>query len=436
MRAEVLSIGNEVLSGRTLDTNFQFLARLLEESGARVVGHQAVPDDAAAIARALHQALARAEIVVTTGGLGPTPDDLTVDAVARALGRRVALDPAVLAAIRERWAAWLRAPMPASNERQAMLPEGATAWTNPVGSAPGIHLVHEGKHVVLLPGVPEEMRELARLHLGPLVRATSTIAVDYAVIRTVGIAESLLEQRLSDLGRALGDAPVAYLPGQGGVDVRVAVPVTLAAAERSAWLARARDLVREAAGEFVYSEDDRPLEQVVGDLLVERSWLLAIAESCTGGLLGGRITSLPGSSKWFAGGAIVYANDAKVRDAGVPPDLLATHGAVSEPVARALARGIVARFGTACGVGVTGIAGPDGGTPEKPVGTVHLAAVSPQGEHHRRLHLRGNRAQVRERAVTFALELLRRLLLGLPASSPRAIGTPPTRGDSPAPPAA
>lgn len=395
-------------------------------------------DDTEAIAAALHQALGRAGLVVLTGGLGPTPDDLTVRAVAQALGRAVVLDDAVLASIRERWATMLRAPMPPANERQALVPAGAHAWTNPVGSAPGIHLEHEGRHVVLLPGVPEEMRELARLHLAPLVRATSTIAVEYCVVRTAGLAESLLEQRLGDLGSALGGAGVAFLPGMGGVDVRLAVPSTLASSERADWIARARALVREAAGDFVYSEDDRPLEQVVGDLLCARGWRLAVAESCTGGLLGARITGLSGSSAWFDGGAIVYANSAKVRDAGVPQALLEAHGAVSEPVARALARGIAERFGVACGIGVTGIAGPDGGTPEKPVGTVHVAAVSPDGEHHRHLVLRGNRAQVRERSVTFALDLLRRLLTGLPASSPRAIGTPaagPTSEPSPGPPA-
>jgi nicotinamide-nucleotide amidase len=425
LTAEVLSIGNEVLSGRTLDTNFQFLARLLEESGARVAGHQAIPDDPDAIAAALHQALGRADVVVCTGGLGPTPDDLTVRSVAAALGRAVALDDAVLASIRARWASMLRAPMPASNERQALLPAGATAWANPVGSAPGIHLVHEGRHVVLLPGVPEEMRALALAHLAPLVRAASGLAVEYCVIRTVGIAESLLEQNLGDLSAALGGATVAYLPGMGGVDVRIALPGGASAAERAALAERARETLRAAAGEFVYSEDDRALEEVVGDLLRARAWRLAVAESCTGGLLGGRITGVAGSSTFFDGGAIVYANSAKVRDAGVPPALLEAHGAVSEEVARALARGIAARFGTACGLAVTGIAGPDGGTAEKPVGTVHLAAVSPEGEHHRKLVLRGNRAQVRERSVTFALDLLRRLLVGLPAASPRAIGTPP-----------
>jgi len=425
MNAEVLSIGNEVLSGRTLDTNFQFLARLLEESGARVVGHQAVPDDAAAIAAALRLAFTRADLVVCTGGLGPTPDDLTVASIAAALDRALVRDEAVLESIRERWGAMLRGPMPARNDRQADLPAGAVAWTNPVGSAPGVHLEHEGHHVVLLPGVPEEMKQLALANLAPLVRAASGRTVEYTVIRTVGIAESILEERLGDLSGSLGGAAVAYLPGLGGVDVRVALPSTGTPADRAALVESARERLREAARDFIYSEEDRPLEQVIGDLLAARGWRLAVAESCTGGLLGGRITGVAGSSGWFDGGAIVYANAAKIAAAGVAPSLIEAHGAVSEEVARALARGVASRFGTQCAIAVTGVAGPDGGTAEKPVGTVHIAAVTPEGEHHRRLELKGNRAQIRERSVTFALEVLRRLLVGLPASSPRAIGTPP-----------
>jgi nicotinamide-nucleotide amidase len=425
MTAEILSIGNEVLSGRTLDTNFQFLARLLEESGARVVGHQAVPDSAEAIAAALRLAFTRADIVVCTGGLGPTPDDLTIASVSAALGRALVRDETVLESIRARWGAMLRGPMPSGNDRQADLPAGAVAWDNPVGSAPGVHLEHEGHHVVLLPGVPEEMKQLALANLAPLVRAASGRTVEYTVIRTVGIAESILEERLGDLSGAFGGAGVAFLPGLGGVDVRVALPDALPAAERPAFVARVRDRLRAAASDFVYSEDDRPLEQVIGDLLVARGWRLAVAESCTGGLLGGRITGVAGSSGWFDGGAIVYANAAKIAAAGIAPSLIEVHGAVSEEVARALARGIALRFGTHCAIAVTGIAGPAGGTPEKPVGTVHIAAVTPEGEHHRKLELKGNRAQIRERSVTFALEVLRRLLVGLPASSPRAIGTPP-----------
>ena len=420
MTAEVLSIGNEVLSGRTLDTNFKFLARLLEEAGARVAAHQAVPDEPGAIAEALRLAFTRADLVVTTGGLGPTPDDLTVPAIAAALGVKTHVDDGVLAKLRERWNKNLRGPMPANNERQALVPEGATVWPNPVGSAPGILVEQRGKRVAMLPGVPEEMRALARGFVAPLVRGLAGGSVEYAVVRTVGIAESVLEERLKDLSEQAGGAWVAYLPGLGGVDVRVALP----SQDGASVAARVRQVVVERAGEYVYATDDRSLEQVVLGLLEERGWMLAVAESCTGGLLGGRVTDVPGSSRAFAGGVICYANQAKIELCGVRPGTLAAHGAVSEEVAKELAQGVAKRFGVACGVGVTGIAGPDGGTAEKPVGTVHVAAATPDGVHHRHLRLFGNRAQVRERSVTAALELLRRRLLDLPATSPGAMYVP------------
>jgi nicotinamide-nucleotide amidase len=422
MNAAVLSIGNEVLSGRTLDTNFQFLARLLEEHGAKLVAHETVPDDRAAIGDALRLALTRADLVVTTGGLGPTADDLTVEAIAAHFGLPVALDVDLIETIRARWALWARGPMPESNARQAMLPSGAVAWPNPVGSAPGVHIARDGKDVVLLPGVPEEMVALARDFLAPLVRERSGIEVEYVVVRTVGIAESVLEDRLRGLAELAAGLGVAFLPGGGAVDLRIALPVGGRADERAALAERVRTFARERVGEYVYSEDDRPLEQVVGELLRERGLRVAVAESCTGGLLGGRITAVSGSSAWFVGGAVVYTADAKFDLAGVSREIIASRGEVSEEVARALARGIAERFEVACGLGVTGIAGPDGGSAEKPVGTVHIAAVAPAGVYHRHLRLRGNRAQIRERSVTAAIELLRRLLLGLPPVSSESMG--------------
>ncbi|MEP7028029.1 MAG: competence/damage-inducible protein A [Candidatus Eisenbacteria bacterium] len=425
MTSEVLSIGNEVLSGRTLDTNMQFLARLLEESGARVGSHQAVPDDVGAIGQALALAFTRADLVVTTGGLGPTPDDLTVRAVAAALGLATEVDRDVLAALRTRWASVIgRGEMPKNNQQQALVPAGATVWPNPVGSAPGILVEHRGKRVVMLPGVPEEMRALARQFLAPLVRAASGQVIEYAVVRTVGIAERVLEQRLADLSTLVDGAWVAYLPGLGAVDVRVALPSDVDAATRAALAERVRQVVIERAGEYVFATGDRSLEQVVLDLLGERGRRLAVAESCTGGLLGGRITEVSGASATFDGGVICYSNEAKVQLCGVSEATLAAHGAVSEEVARELAVGVARRFDATCGIGVTGIAGPDGGTPEKPVGTVHVAASSPDGVHHRALRLFGNRTQVRERSVTAALEVLRRRLLGLSATTPGALFTP------------
>jgi len=433
MRAEVLSIGNEVLSGRTLDTNFQFLARLLEEAGARVVGHQAVPDEEGAIAEALRLAFARADLVLTTGGLGPTPDDLTVEAVSAALDLATMFDAPTLAAVEARWARLMRGPMPDRNRRQALVPAGATVWPNPVGSAPGVLIAHGGKHVALFPGVPEEMRALAVQFLAPWVRAASGRTVEYALVRTVGIAESVLEERLAGLSAALGGAWVAYLPGQGGVDVRVTLPEDVAPEERARLAARARDYVCERAGDHVFATEDRTLEEVVGALLTAQSAHVAVAESCTGGLLGGRITATPGSSVYFEGGVECYSNASKVALCGVRPETLEAHGAVSEETARELAEGIRARFGVGYGVGVTGIAGPDGGTPEKPVGTVHVAATGPQGTYHRAMRLFGNRAQVRERSVTAALELLRRLLKGLPPTTPGAMFTPPAAPPAPRP---
>jgi nicotinamide-nucleotide amidase len=435
MRAEILSIGNEVLSGRTLDTNFQFLARLLEEAGARVVGHQAVSDTDAGIADALRLAFARADLVVTTGGLGPTPDDLTVDAVCAALGLATLFDPGTLAAVEARWARLMRGPMPERNRRQALVPAGAVVWANPVGSAPGVLVAHGGKHLALFPGVPEEMRALATQFLAPWVKHASGRTVEYVLVRTVGIAESVLEARLEGLSKEVGDAWVAYLPGQGGVDVRVALPEDVTPAERARLAEAVRAFVVSRAGDHVFATDDTTLEAVVGKLLVAKGARVAVAESCTGGLLGGRITATPGSSTYFEGGVLCYSNAAKVALCGVDEAALAAFGAVSEEVARELAAGIRARFGTAYGVGVTGIAGPDGGTPEKPVGTVHVAAAGPDGAHHRALRIFGNRAQVRERSVTAALELLRRLLLGLPPTSPNAMFTPPAppAGSPPAP---
>ena len=234
-------------------------------------------------------------------------------------------------------------------------------------------------------------------------------------MRTVGIAESVLEARLEGLSKEVGDAWVAYLPGQGGVDVRVALPEDVTPLERARLAEAARAFVVSRAGDHVFATDDTTLEAIVGRLLVAQGARVAVAESCTGGLLGGRITATPGSSTYFEGGVLCYSNAAKVALCGVGEAALAAFGAVSEEVARELAAGIRARFGTAYGVGVTGIAGPDGGTPEKPVGTVHVAAAGPAGAYHRAMRMFGNRAQVRERAVTAALELLRRLLLGLPA---------------------
>ena len=414
MIAEVVTVGNEVLSGRTLDTNFAALARLLEESGAKVAWHQTVPDVADAIAAALQTALRRARLVVLTGGLGPTPDDLTRKAVAQALNRPLSLDAEILEALRRRWEArGGRQPMPASNEQQALLPRGAQAVANPIGSAPGLLIELDEQAVFVLPGVPEEMEAMARAAVAPWVTGRAARPVEYLTLRTTGIWESVLAERIGDAAALLPGCGLAYLPGLSGVDVRVALP-TGESADPAAARERARAALAERIGPYVYAEGEETLEQVVGRLLLERGWSIAVAESCTGGLVAGRLTAVAGSSSYFESGVVCYSNAAKVRLAGVRSTLIARHGAVSEAVARALARGVAKKREVPVGVGVTGIAGPAGGTPEKPVGTVHVACVTPDGERHRELRLAGTRRMVRERSVAAALELVRRALLGLP----------------------
>jgi nicotinamide-nucleotide amidase len=303
--------------------------------------------------------------------------------------------------------------MPANNELQAMVPRGATVLANPVGSAPGLLLQSETSAVFVLPGVPSEMEAMARGSVVPWIQARAPRSVSYFTMRTHGIWESVLAEKLGDLASVLPGYSVAFLPGGGGVDVRLRLPSgdTTSLDELRE---RARSALRERIGPYAFGEDDESLESAVGKLLVQRGYHLAIAESCTGGLLAGRITEISGSSAYFDLGVVCYSNAAKTALAHVPASLIEEHGAVSEQVARALARGIAKASGAEVGLGVTGIAGPTGGTPEKPVGTVHLAAFAPEGEWHRKLALTGSRSSIRERSVASALDLARRLLAGLP----------------------
>jgi nicotinamide-nucleotide amidase len=411
---EVVTIGNELLSGRTVDTNFAFLARVLEAAGARVLRHESVADIPDAIATAIQSAMSRVPLVVVTGGLGPTPDDVTRKGVSVALGRPLSLDPEILENLRTRWRArGGRDPMPPNNELQAMVPRGATVLPNPVGSAPGLQLQHEASTLFVLPGVPSEMEAITRASIVPWIEARAPRSVSYFTMRTHGIWESVLAEKLADLPTVLPGYLVAFLPGGGGVDVRLRLPGGDGASVDEL-RARARSALAERIGPYAFGVDDDSLEGVVGKLLVARGYHLAVAESCTGGLLAGRITEISGSSAYFERGVVCYSNGAKTALAGVPASLIEEHGAVSEEVARALARGIARESGAQVGLGVTGIAGPTGGTPEKPVGTVHLAAFAPEGEWHRKLALTGTRSSIRDRSVASALDLARRLLAGLP----------------------
>lgn len=415
MQIEIVTIGNEVLSGRTLDTNFAFLARLLEESNVQVGWHTTVGDTAERIAEGLGRALERAEGVIMTGGLGPTPDDITRKVVSTVLGKPLQLDEGTLAHIRERGKKF-GVKLPASVETMALIPSGAEVWKNTVGAAPGVLIEHRGKPVILLPGVPQEMEALARMYVAPYLQSRSGKAILSFTLRTYGAFESQIHERLGTLPDTWPGASFAYLPSYFGVDLRVTIvapneTVAQEVAERSY-----RELHEKVRG-VVYAEGTKSMEEVVADALLQAAWRIAPAESCTGGLLCKRLTDVAGSSRYVDRGFVTYSNESKTQQLGVEPELIAAHGAVSAPVAEAMAQGARARAGVEVGVGITGIAGPEGGSDAKPVGTVFVAVSSPNGEAVRLLQLRGSRATIRERAVQTALDMIRRQVAGLPVDA-------------------
>ena len=412
MQIEIVTIGNEVLSGRTLDTNFAFLARALEEVSVPVGWHSTVGDTAERIAEGLTRALERADGVIMTGGLGPTPDDVTRKAVATVLNRPLQLDEGVLAHIRERGKKFGR-KLPASVETMALIPRGAELWTNSVGAAPGILIEHRKKPVILLPGVPQEMEMLAREHVIPYLRQRSGLAVESFTLRTFGAFESQLHEKIGAMPDAWPGASLAYLPSWFGVDLRVTVTGANAALARNVAERAYAELAERVKG-VVYAEGTRGLEEIAGELLAAKGWKIAAAESCTGGLLAKRLTDVAGCSRYVERGYVTYSNQSKLELLGVDAATLAAQGAVSAAVAEQMAQGARAKAGVEVGVGITGVAGPNGGSEQKPVGTVFIAVSSPLGDAVRVHRFIGSRATVRERSAQTALDMLRRHLLELP----------------------
>jgi nicotinamide-nucleotide amidase len=412
MRIEIVTIGNEVLSGRTLDTNFVYLARGLEEASVVVAYHSAVGDNSEGIGEALKLALSRADGVILTGGLGPTPDDMTRKAVATALTRPLQLDESVLAHIRERGKRAGR-KLPPSVETMALVPRGSQLWQNPVGAAPGILIEYRKKPVILLPGPPPELEALAKEFVFPWFRERSGTNVESFTLRTFGMFESQLHEKIGALPDHWPGAALAYLPSWFGVDLRVTVVGTNAALVRES-AERAYGELRKKVGGLVYAEGSTGMEEAVSEALVARKWRIAAAESCTGGLLSKRLTDVPGSSRYLDRSFVTYSNEAKLELLGVSAEDLKAHGAVSAPIAEQMARGARTKAAVDVGVGITGVAGPDGGSEQKPVGTVFIAVSSPLGEAVRMYKFMGSRSTVRERAAQTALDMLRRHLAELP----------------------
>lgn len=407
---ELVTIGTEILLGHTVDTNSAFLGGQLAALGFRVSCRTSVPDDAAAIRDAVGQALERSGLVLTTGGLGPTSDDITKHAVAEMLGMPLQFDEATWLLLLARYAKLERAPAE-SNRSQAMVPVGAVVLPNQWGTAPGLWLEGPRGIVIMLPGVPHEMTRLMQHEVAPRLRRLGGSPVASRVLRTSGVAESTLAEAVAHLEATLAPLTLAYLPGVAGVDLRLTswdTPSDTARARLDEGMAR----LHAVAGRWAWGTDDDDLAACVLDLARKADESIAVAESCTGGLVAARLTDIPGSSDVFLGGVIAYAYAAKEQLLGVPADMLRQHGAVSAEVAEAMARAVAVRLGASIAVAITGIAGPAGGTPEKPIGTVWLAFVRRDQVSSRRIVFAGTRPEVRARAVAAALMGLRQLLVG------------------------
>ena len=409
MRAEILAVGSELTSGHTVNGNAAYLAQRLQTLGIPCARHTAVGDDHGAIVEALREAMARCELVVVTGGLGPTVDDTTVEAIARATGRPLALVPAVVRRI-ERFYRQHHRRLNRLAMRQARLPRGASALPNPAGTAPGIWLPLDRALIVALPGVPREMRAITEASILPRLRRQRRSApILSRTIRTVGRIELEIQQILERMALP-PSVRFGLYPHLQSVDVRLTVDGTRRAVAASL-LDRLERQLRRRLGASVYGVDEETLESVIGRACLARRRTIAVAESCTGGLIADRITDVPGSSRYFLGGIVAYADAVKRHALGVPASTLAKHGAVSEAVATAMARGVRERIGTDIGLAVTGIAGPTGATRGKPIGLVWIAVSDRSATRATRRHFHGDRLAVKQQTAQIALDWLRRWVL-------------------------
>ena len=411
MRAVILSIGRELVSGLTLDRHAQAISKALMALGVQVLRHLTLDDDVEAITEAFRAAGADADLVVATGGLGPTLDDGTRDALARAMG--VPLEESAPA--REHLYGWAKARgkvLSRSNLVQTLLPRGAATLPNPVGTALGIEARVGGARVFVMPGVPAEMHKMLADEVLPrLASAQGARVTRVRTVRTFGLPESQLGERLADLMAPRRHPQVGTAVHGGMIDVHIYATGAPQEVERLLEIdARA---VRERLGPWVFAEGDEHMEDAVAGLLAGRRATVAVAESCTGGLIAAKLVNVPGISRWLLEGVVAYSNASKVRTLGVPEDLTRRHGAVSEEVARAMAEGIRRRSGADFALGVTGVAGPEGGTAEKPVGTVWTALADAAATPAAREVFTGDRALVRERAANYALNMLRLRLIEL-----------------------
>jgi nicotinamide-nucleotide amidase len=412
--AEIIAVGSELLGSTRLDTNSLFLADRLASLGIELRAKTVVGDNRREVSEHFRRALERVDLVVFTGGLGPTDDDVTREAAADVLGVRLIEQPAIVEQLVQRFAR-RGLQMPAMNRKQAQVLDGGVILENPNGTAPGQMFERGGQLVLLFPGPPRELKPMMEAVMSGVLAAR--VGAERLYRRTLfvtGRGESHVEEIAQPIYSAWVTAspPIetTILAAPGQIELHLVMRST-DAAEAERILDRARDQLATALGPDVFSLDGRSMEEILGSLLLARQLTIAAAESCTGGLMMSRLTDVPGSSAYVAGGVVVYSNELKTSLAGVDPALIAAHGAVSEPVAVALAEGIKARTGASIGVGITGIAGPTGGTPQKPVGTVCIAAVMPDGAAQvRTFSLFGNRSMIKFWAAQYAMNMVRKLV--------------------------
>jgi nicotinamide-nucleotide amidase len=410
LSAEIITIGSELLTPRFQDTNSIYLTEQLNAIGIPVVMKGIVGDNETYLEHAVRSALERTAVLIATGGLGPTEDDITRKVFARVLQRQLVLNEEVLARIQSRFKA-RGAAMPANNARQALVLTGADILPNNHGTAPGLWISTERNHIMLLPGPPRELQPMFEEScFARLQKMAGGAALVRTLFRTTGLTESALDDRIAPIYTKYTNPDTTILAKPGEVDVRLtARGRTVEEAERL--LHELGDQIDHSLEDYIFTRSEQTLEEVTGMYLAMKNATISVAESCTGGLLAERLTNVPGSSAYFMSGVVCYSNESKMELTGIPPLLLEMQGAVSAEVARGLAEGIRERAGTTIGVGITGIAGPTGGSPEKPVGTVHIAVASPAATEHRHAVFPGDRLRIRRQASQAALDLVRRVLI-------------------------
>ncbi len=411
MKAEILAVGTELLMGQIVNTNAQYISSKLPEAGVGVYYHSVVGDNPARLEDSLKLALERCDIVITTGGLGPTQDDLTKETISRVCGKKLVIHEESLNKIKNYFSRLGRQMTP-NNEKQAYMPEGCIVLKNNNGTAPGCIIEMGEKAVIMLPGPPVEMKPMFLDYVMPYFKNKGAYSLESVILRVFGIGESAMETKIMDLIDGQTNPTIATYAKEGEVTIRITASVPMGQSAEQILLPVVNEIKRRT-GENLYSDKDETLDSVAAGLLLENNITIATAESCTGGLISEMLTDVPGISKVFMGGAVTYSNEAKMEYLGVKEQTLKAHGAVSRETAAEMAEGIRKRLKTDIGISVTGIAGPGGGTDEKPVGLVYVGLSGEGGTITKELRLSGNRKKIRTITALNVFDLIRRHVLKL-----------------------